>query len=473
VSSQELWKKDAVEIADGIRQGEISATEVLEICISRIESLNPRLNAVVAHDFESARKQAAAIDQMVAKGDDPGPFAGVPILVKDLEDARGLPTTKGSLLFKDHIAERDSTHVERLRAAGVVVVGKSAAPEFGSTYFTRSKIHGITRNPWNLERTSGGSSGGSSAAVASGMVPIATASDGGGSTRIPASFTGLVGHKPTRGLIPHGPGHWTISHFSVLGCLARSVRDAARHLDVVAGISPLDTDTYPIDPAFENSLKSEPIAVSKAGWSDTMGFGVCDPEVSQIARKAAEVACESAGLELRDVEVPFKDPAKAWSVLGSVELVYELSSYLPDRYDDLTPAVQASLQMAKMLKLEDVGRAADRVSGLVEAQASLFEEIDVLFTPTTATTAIAAEGIIPHEIGGVRVGPFGVLPFTYPLNLTGNPAISVPAGIASDGMPVGLQIAGPRFSDAVLLQIAYKYEESSPWPKLAPISEEG
>ncbi len=466
------WKMNAHEIADSVRNREISAIDVLEESISRISALNERLNAIVAHDYDDARRQAEEVDKAVASGDDPGPLAGVPLLVKDLEDAKGLPTTRGSLLFANSIAEVDSVHVARLRAAGAVVVGKSSAPEFGSTYFTRSKIHGITRNPWNIERTSGGSSGGSSAAVASGMVPLATASDGGGSTRIPASFTGLVGHKPTRGLIPHGPTYWSISHTSVLGCLARSVRDSARHLDVAGGASGFDAFSYTPDGPFEERLDEELPEGLIAGWTDTMGFGVCDPEVSAKARRAAEIACDAAGIELHDVEVPFKDPAKAWSVLGSVELIYDLSHYLPERYDDLTPPVQAAVQVARSLKLEDVGRAAERVAKLVDDQARLFEKIDLLFSPTTATTAIPAEGTIPLRIAGKPVGPFGALPFTYPFNLTGNPAISVPAGLSDEGLPIGLQIAGRRFADLLLLQIAHRYEAANPWPKFAPMAEE-
>ncbi len=472
MSEEALWRLDAHTLADRIRRGELSATEAVDVAISRIEAANPRLNAVVAKDYDRARQAAEEIDKQVARGEDPGPLAGVPILVKDLEDAEGLPTTRGSLLFADNVAKHDSIHVGRLRRAGAIVVGKSAAPEFGSTYFTRSKLHGVTRNPWDLARTSGGSSGGSSAAVSAGLVPLATASDGGGSTRIPAAFTGLVGHKPTRGLIPHGPGHWSIGHFSVLGALARCVRDTARHLDVASGPSALDAFSLSAKPDFESALDEDIPPGLRVGWTDSMGFGISDPDVSRVARTAAEKLCDALGVRMREVEVPFRDPARAWSVLGSVELVYELDAYLPDRYEDLTPAVQLSVEMAKSLHLRDVGRAAERVAHLVEAQARLFAEVDLLASPTTAVTAISADGNIPLEIAGRRVTPFGAIPFTYPFNLTGNPAISVPAGLASDGLPVGLQIAGRRFEDALLLKVAYRYEAVYPWSKFAPLAEE-
>lgn len=468
MSETPIWQRDAYELADSIRNGDLSAVEVLRAHLERVDALDPRFNAVVYLDRSAAVRQAEEIDAAVAAGRDPGPLAGVPVLVKDLEDVAGMPTTHGSLLFAENVAQEDSTHVARLRRAGAVIIGKSAAPEFGSIPFTRTKLFGTTRNPWDATRTPGGSSGGSAAAVASGMVPLATASDGGGSTRIPASYTGLVGHKPTRGLVPHGPRYHGIARFSVLGCLSRCVRDTARYLDQVCGPSPYDADTYPVEPRFEHSL-DEPLPEGlRAGWTDSFGFGACDPEVARIARDAASKACEAAGIPLEEVEVRLKDPAKAWSVLGSIDLVHHLREFLPQRYDDLTPVVQASIQMARTLDIGDVGRAGERVHGLLEALAQLFEQVDVLFTPTTATTAFAAEGPMPMEVAGRRVGPMGSLPFTYPFNLTGNPAISVPAGLSAEGLPVGLQIVGRRFDDHLLLQIARTYERAHGWPKLAP-----
>jgi aspartyl-tRNA(Asn)/glutamyl-tRNA(Gln) amidotransferase subunit A len=470
MDDERIWQSDACELAAAIKAQELKATKVAEVHLRRIEKYNEVLNAVVYLDPDSALQTASRIDEAIAAGEDPGSLAGIPILVKDLEDVAGMPTTRGSLLFAANVATCDSTHVARLKKAGVVVLGKSAAPEFGSIPFTRSKLFGITRNPWDTAKTPGGSSGGSAAAVAAALVPLATASDGGGSTRIPASYTGLVGHKPTRGLVPHGPGYAGLARFSVLGCLSRSVRDTARYLDCVSGPSPYDTDTYPVTPHFESLLEQDLPRPLKAGWSATLGFGTCDPEVERIARAAAEAVCKVCDISLEDVEIAFKDPAKAWSVLGSVDLLYELRDYLPDRYDDLTPVVQASVQMARHLTIEDIGRAGDRVHGLVEVQAELFERIDLLFTPTTSTTAFDAGGPMPLEIAGRRVGPMGALPFTYPFNLTGNPAISVPAGTDSSGMPVGLQIVGPRFSDGLLLQVAHRYEKAVGWQKFAPLA---
>ena len=218
--------RTVVDVAEAVRTGELKATEVLDECLDAIAAGNEPLNAFVHLDADLARRAANAIDDAVGRGADPGPLAGVPFGVKDLEDCAGMPTSHGSLLFKGRgPVAQDSTHVARLRAAGAVPVGKTASPEFGITAFTHTKAWGTTRNPWDTTRTPGGSSGGSAAAVAAGLVPFCTASDGGGSIRIPAAFSGLVGHKPSFGRIPHERS--APSETSVFGCVATTVRDAA------------------------------------------------------------------------------------------------------------------------------------------------------------------------------------------------------------------------------------------------------
>ena len=225
-----VWTDDASSLADAVRQREVRAADVLEASLEAIR--RSKLNTVVTLDAEGARRQTETIDERLERGEDPGLWAGVPLLVKDMEDAAGMPTSYGSLVFKENIAERDSTHVERLRAAGAVIVGKAATSEFGFVAYTSTKLHGVTRNPWNLERTPAGSSGGPAAAVSGGLVPTATAGDGGGSIRIPASYCGLVGMKGTFGRIPRGPHTDYGQLAAVKGTVARSVRDAARWYDV-------------------------------------------------------------------------------------------------------------------------------------------------------------------------------------------------------------------------------------------------
>lgn len=470
---EELWAMDTVELASAIARQEVSAREATQGALDRISELNPRLNAFVYLDAEGALEAAADIDRRFAAGEEPGSLAGVPIGVKDLEDVAGMPTTHGSLLFEGNIAGVDSIQVERLRRAGAVILGKTAAPEFGSVSFTDSKIHGPTHNPWMLDRTPGGSSGGSAAAVAAGMVSICTGSDGGGSVRIPASYSGLAGPKTTYGLIPNGPGYEGMSHSAHMGPLARSVRDAARYLDVTGGSHPFDPYSIdkPVD-SFEATIESLNLAGMRAAWSDSLGYGTCDPEVSDIAHRAAEVLVSEGAMEWASTQVELKDPARAWQTLGAADLVHTLKPFWPDRAEDLTPVVRAGMAFASNLPIEELAIAAERVHELNVAVERYFDDFDLLLTPTTATTAYDAAGPLPMIVAGEPVKPMGSLPFTYPFNLTWHPAMSVPAGLTEEGLPVGLQIVARRREDAIVLTAARVLERAHPWPKFAPLAHE-
>lgn len=469
----ELWTMDTVELASAIARKEVSAVEATEDALDRISRLNPRLNAFVHLDTEGALEAAIAIDERISAGKEVGPLAGVPIGVKDLEDVAGMPTTHGSLLFEGNIATQDSIQVERLRRAGSVILGKTAAPEFGSVSFTDSKIHGPTHNPWMLDRTPGGSSGGSAAAVAAGMVSICTGSDGGGSVRIPAAYSGLAGPKTTYGLIPNGPAFEGMSHSAHMGPLARTVRDAARYLDVAGGAHPFDPYSIdkPVD-SFEAAIESTSLAGIKAAWSDSLGYGTCDPEVSDIARRAAEVLVSEGAMEWVSTQVVLKDPARAWQTQGAADLVHTLRPFWPDRADDLTPVVRAGMAFALNLPIDELAIAAERVHDLNAAVEGYFEEFDLLLTPTTATVAYEATGPLPMVVAGEPVKPMGSLPYTYPFNLTWHPAMSVPAGLTDEGLPVGLQIVAKRREDALVLTAARALERSQPWQKFAPLAYE-
>ena len=285
-----VWLDDACSLADAIRRGDVSASDALEASLSAIEA--SKLNPIVTLDAEGARKAAAVIDERVKRGEDPGLFAGVPLLVKDVEDAAGLPTSQGSIPLKDAIAASDSTHVARLRAAGAVIVGKAATSEFGFVAYTSTKLHGTTRNPWNLERTPGGSSGGPSSAVSGGLVPLATAGDGGGSIRIPASYTGLVGMKGTFGRIPRGPRARYAMLAVVKGTVSRSVRDAARWYDVTAGYDPRDPLSLPRrEEGWEASLGKSKLKGLRVAIAPDLGNAVVDPDIERVVRRS----CQRAG----------------------------------------------------------------------------------------------------------------------------------------------------------------------------------
>jgi aspartyl-tRNA(Asn)/glutamyl-tRNA(Gln) amidotransferase subunit A len=467
----------AVEAADAIRRGELSASALLEQCIEQIERDNAALNAFVYLDLDPARKAAAEIDERVARGEDPGPFAGVPFGVKDLEDCAGMPTSHGSLLYKDQPpVTEDSIHLGRLRAAGAIFVGKTAAPEFGTVQYTKTKAWGVTRNAWNPDRTPGGSSGGSAAAVADGMLPIATASDGGGSTRIPAAFSGLVGMKPSHGRIPHPTAD--PAQTAVYGVEVTTVRDAARHLDVTAGPDDVDRTTLPPPPVrYEDAIESLDVSGLRIGWSSDLGFAVVDPEVLELTRAAAEITATAAGGSLVDYDVHLTDPVRTWLTNGALTLWLEIdeSEHYPERLDDMTRYVRDSLESTYDRPLRTLAKPLRRRLQLDTECAAIFDDVDVLLTPSTAVPAFAAAGPPPTTIGGEdlteRFGPAAgamSVPFTMLANLAWNPACSVPAGLSSDGMPVGLQIMGRRHEDHTVLRLARLFEQAQPWPRHAP-----
>ena len=459
----------AIAIADDVRAGRRRATDVLDECLAAIDAGNGALNAFVHVGAEVARAAAEAVDAAVARGEDPGPLAGVPFGVKDLEHCAGMPTGYGSVPWSGRPpVAADSVHVGRMRAAGAVPVGKTAAPEFGTLSFTKSKATGVTRNPWDLSRTPGGSSGGSAAAVAAGIVPMATASDGGGSTRIPASFAGLFGFKPSHGRIAMPTDQ--ASQTSVTGVLTTTVADAARHLDVTAG--PHGTDRLSLPPAgvvYEDAIEALDVSGLRVGWSGDMGFAVVDPEVEDLTREAAEQLAAAAGLRLVDVDVHLTDPVRTWMSVGAADLWLDIEPGMwPAAADDLTLYVRRVLEQTEHHPLPSYARTLQRRQQLQADCAALFDTVDVLLTPATAVPAYAAEGPPPAQIAGQDVVGAMATPFTMLANLCWNPACSVPAGPTADGLPIGLQVMGPRHADEVVLRLARIYEQARPWPRLAP-----
>lgn len=459
----------AIEVAEAVRKGERKAVDVLAECLAAIAAGNERLNAFVVLDEDAALASAASIDDAVAAGRDPGPFAGVPLGVKDLEDCAGFTTSHGSLLYKnDPPKESDSIHVARLRAAGAVPVGKTAAPEFGTVAFTHSKAWGTTRNPWDTSRTPGGSSGGSAAAVAAGLIPICTASDGGGSIRIPAAFSGLVGMKPSFGRIPHP--FPSVSQTSVFGALTTTVADAARHLDVAAGPADIDRTTLPPPRVlYESAIETLDVSGLRYGFSPDLGFGIVDPEVAEIVEAAARDLFATVGKQFTEVKVDLGDPVRVWQSAGAVEQWLELREGMwPDCADDLMGFVRRPYELTEAMAAPNVAKRFRFRHAMEAAWAALFEEIDVLVCPTTAVVAFAAEGPPPSVIAGREVEPGLATPFCMPANLCWNPAISLPAGLNSEGLPVGLQVVARRHEDEVALRLGRLFEQARPWPRHAP-----
>lgn len=451
----------AVGLAAKVRSGERRAVEVLDDCLARIAERDPDLGAFVHLDERGARSAAEAVDAAVAAGEDPGPFAGVPLAVKDLEDARGMPTSMGSRLFVGRTAADDSLHVARLRAAGAVPVGKTAAPEMGTLNHTSSDAWGVTRNPWDPSRTPGGSSGGSAAAVSAAMVPFATSSDGGGSTRCPAAFCGLVGLKPSFGRIPRrGPD---VAELAADGILATSVADVARHLDVTAGPDARCRTSLPAAGVrYEAAIEEVAIDGMRARWSDDLGISGCDPEVAEIARSAALALAAAAGLAVDD------DPVTFPGVIGAYLSTTRLDGWLAIDEDDwpacadrLERATVERLRSTEALPLPRWVRSAKRRARVVDQVAAVMGEVDLLLCPTTALPAFAAD----HPSAETELA---ATPYTFLANLTGAPAVSVPAGVTGAGLPVGLQVIGRQHADDVVLRAARVWELTQPWPRHAP-----
>ncbi|MEY2432870.1 MAG: aspartyl-tRNA(Asn)/glutamyl-tRNA(Gln) amidotransferase subunit [Acidimicrobiaceae bacterium] len=458
-----------IELAESVRRGERKAVEVVDEYLGRLAEGNEQLNAFVHIDADLAHAAASAVDEAVARGEDPGPLAGVPFGVKDLEHCVGMPTTMGSLPFAGRGPEsEDSLNVARLRAAGAIPVGKTASPEFGTLNFTKTKVFGVTRNPWDVTKTPGGSSGGSSAAVAAGIIPFATASDGGGSIRIPASFAGLVGHKSSHGRIPHPEP--TANQTSVSGSLTTTVADTARILDVLAG--PDDRDRTSLPPSgirYEDAIESTDVRGLRARWSLDYGFAVVDPEVAEISEAAARALAAAAGLVLDEEPIVLTDPVRAWLTTGAISLWLDIEPEMwPARADDFTLYVRRSLEQTEGTTLQKYTRSIRAREQLEYDCARIFQDVDIVLSPTTAVPAFAAEGPPPSVIAGVEMKtPAMATPFTMLANLCWNPATSVPAGLTSDGLPVGLQIMGRRHLDEVPLRLARIFEQTQPWPRFA------
>jgi Asp-tRNA(Asn)/Glu-tRNA(Gln) amidotransferase A subunit family amidase len=460
----DLHFKPAHELAAMIRRRELKAAELMAATIARIEKLNPLLNAFVAMRPDEAMDEARAIDEKIARREEVGPLAGLPLGVKDLEDAAGLPTTFGSKPFRDNIAKADSVQVARLKAAGAIVVGKTNAPEFGYTGFTKNLLFGVTRNPWNTERTPGGSSGGSSAAIASGMVPLATGSDGGGSIRIPACYTGCFGIKPSNGRIPSdamlGMLQWNDT--AVLGPLVRSVRDAAMYLDATVGYHPADPNSLPHPGiSYAAMLDRMPKKLRIAFHPD---FGeLVQRDVAREVAKAVQTF-KDMGHDLTIIDDKIPDVGRDWQRLGGTQGYAMLYDMIEKHRADFGRSYLSGLETAAHITWRHYGAAYRRRYELNEWCRRIFERFDLLLTPTLPTEAFAAGGPPPSEIDGKPLRDIMcAVAFTFPFNMSGHPAVSVRAGMTDAGLPAGLQIVAERHREDLLLQASYAYEQARPW----------
>jgi Asp-tRNA(Asn)/Glu-tRNA(Gln) amidotransferase A subunit family amidase len=467
MSNHELCWLSATDLASLIRRKKVSPVEVVDAVLERIDKLNPRLNAYCTVTAADARRRAKAAERALARRSATlGPLHGVPFSVKDLVVTRGVRTTFGTPLYRDNVPAEDAPMVERMKAAGAIMIGKTNTPTFGWIGATHNLVFGATRNPWDVTTTPGGSSGGASAAVAAGLAPLAIGTDGGGSIRIPASFAGIFGHKPSFGRIPVYPasGAWSLSH---IGPMTRTVADAALMMNVAAGPDERDSTSLPAErvdyvKALRGDLKGLRIA-----WSVDLGYAeVVDPEVAATCAKATK-AFREAGARVEEAKPSWPSPRDAWHTIFCGGIATRLAPYR-DRRDEIEPGLYALVEWyLGQPPTAYVEAWFARLAWWQHPQA-FFEKYDLLVTPTVACPPFAIGLDNPVEIAGTRVPAYAWIPFTYPFNMTGQPASSVPCGFTKGGLPIGLQIVGRRFDDATVLRASAAFERARPWADRRP-----
>jgi aspartyl-tRNA(Asn)/glutamyl-tRNA(Gln) amidotransferase subunit A len=469
-TTHEIGRMDAVTIARHVAAKELSPVEVVDAVLDRLDRLDPVLNAFTTVVPEEARQRAKRLEAEIAAGHDVGPLAGVPTGVKDLICTKGVRTASGSFAYADFVPDEDDVVVERIEAAGAIVIGKTQVPEFGYSGTGQTPLAEPTRNPWNLDRTSGGSSAGTGAAVATGIGPFSLGSDGGGSVRIPASFCGVYGLKATMGRVPLYPGtkderypgvsSWeSLEH---IGPLTRTVADAALVMSVIAGPDDRDRLSIPSGDLDWRRAVDGDLRGLRVAYSPDLGYAAVDPQVRAVVDRAAEVFERGLGCVVERADPGWADPYESfWGVVvNESDLVglRRLADSLGERMSPHLVDVLRADWTAEQFTTALMGRKA-----VYNASWRFFRDYDLLLTPTLAVPAFEHGIQGPTVIDGREVEPFYWLSFTFPHNLTGQPAATVPAGFTPDGLPVGLQIVGRRLDDALVLRASAAFEAAAPW----------
>ena len=405
-------------------------------------------------------------EQAYQTGESPPPLAGIPTSIKDLVSMTGVRTTRGSLLYKDWVPDYDAPIIERLHEAGAVMLGKTNLPELGWKGDSTNRIIGSTHNPWKLGRTAGGSSGGGTAAVAAGLGPLAQGSDGAGSIRIPSSFCGIYGLKPSWGLIPQYPAS-AVELFSHLGPMTRTVADSALMLNIMAGADPRDRLSFPTETDYLASLEGG-IAGLRVAWSPDLGYALIDPEVRDIVAKAA-LRFEELGCHVEEAHPDLEDPWESivhiiWASAFAGLHLHDLDAVR----DQIDPGLVRVIEQGLQLSGAEVAIAYARRNDYYHAWRQFMERYDLLLTPTLPVTAFTAGDDYPGQINGQPTTYLSWTAFTYPFNITGQPAATVPCGFASDGLPVGLQIVGRWRDDVTVLRASAAFEALAPWADKRP-----
>ncbi len=466
--SEEIYYASATELAARIRQKALSPVEVVQAHLDRIAQLNPTLNAIVFF-ADDPMEQARQAEAEVMRGDELGPLHGVPYTLKDCIETAGMRMSLGSKIYDGYISRQDSEVYTRLKAAGGILLGKTNMPEFALWWETDNDVFGTTRNPWNLNRTAGGSSGGEVAAIAAGLSPFGLGTDLGGSIRAPASLCGVVGIKPTLGRIPYtGIQPQTILRAIHVGPIGRTVEDVALGMSVLAGADDVDLYTPPV-PVPDYSPLDVDLSGLKVGWSPTTGVPV-EPEVQRSVAEAA-AALRNSGLNIEPVEIPALTENNA-SAISTVIFTMEARRYsaptIAGRESELTALFRTRFVEGSTFAIDEYLHATEEWEKLRLAVKGYFSRYDIFLCPTVPMPAFPY-GQNEFHIGGRDLAGRHTLRITLPWDLTGSPAISVPFGFSSDGLPIGVQVVGRHFDELKLLQVARKLESSMPQTRRPPV----
>jgi amidase len=467
VADLSLTRRSARDLAVLMRARAVSPIEVLDAHLDAIADLNPKLNAIVTLTVDRAREAASAASAALADGQPVGPLHGLPIGIKDITLTAGIRTTFGSPLFKDHVPDVDAEVVTRLKAAGAIVLAKTNTPEFAAGAHTVNPVFGVTRNPWNAALSPAGSSGGAAAAVASGMLPLAQGTDFGGSVRVPAAFCGIVGIRPTPGLISSHPGALAWDQGQVNGPLARDAEDTALMLDAMVGFSRLSPISVapPWKSALEHVLQTEDVRGLRVAYAgDIAGIGV-EPEIDAVCRAAAR-GLEDAGAAVEDITFDASDGRDPYQVWRGAWMVGRQFANL-DRLAQLGANLRGNIEAGMKVTARDIAAAESTRLKVFQRFAQLFERFDILLTPAAPVGPFPVEMNFPTEINGRKLDNYidWIAP-AFLITLVSLPAGSVPAGKTRAGLPVGLQIVAPRFEEPLILSVAKLVQRANPigWP---------
>lgn len=467
----------AIEFAERIRNGSVSPVKVVDEYLERIDELNPILNAYVSILRDESRDRAKEIEAKVKSGEDPGPLSGVPIALKDLFAFKaGVPNTFGATPFRDYTPKSNSILVDRLESAGAIILGKTNTPEFGRKANTTNELFGPTRNPFDLTKSAGGSSGGSASAVAAGLALIAQGSDVAGSIRIPASACGVFGLKPTPGRIAHvfrPNGYYGLSPYVDHGPISRRVSDAAVALDVMSGFHPRDPRSVPNPIESFSSATEKDVGNFRIGYSPNMKIFKVGLEVEE----KLEEALDSLGDSVATVDKCDPDFDRGWEEYHSametlLEIMYaDMASgfshshgvdLIEDYQDQIIPEAVSRIEKGRKRFAIDLKKAQILRTEMLDTFERIFEQYDLFITPTLSVPIMDIDADYPAEIDGEKIDPREWF-LTWPFNLTGHPVASVPIGLSSDGLPIGAQIVGSRFDESTLLAMSAAFERNNPW----------